>query len=69
MLWWEMESWLKTKKWGIGGKRLRTLGLDHNFWTRNPSKSSKVSKDSNCSQVSKARWSGPRPGEVGQDGL
>jgi len=23
--------------------------LDHNFWTRNPSRSSKVSNDSDCS--------------------
>ena len=26
--WWEMESW-QTKKWGIGEKRLRTLGIDY----------------------------------------
>jgi len=25
------------------------INLDHNFWTRNPSRSSKVSKDLDCS--------------------
>jgi len=31
--------------------------LDHNFWTWNPSKSSKVSKDSDCSLVSNKNFS------------
>jgi len=51
--------------------------LDHNFSTRNPSKPSKGSKDSDCSLVSKKNFSkilpsnglGPGPGEVGQGGL
>jgi len=29
------------------------MNSDHNFWTRNPSKSYKESKDSDCSLVSK----------------
>jgi len=48
------------------------ITLDHNFWTWNLSRSSKVSKDSDCSLVSNKnlseilpcnsliRWSGPR---------
>ena len=51
--------------------------MDHNFWTQNPSRSSKLSKDSDCSRVSNENFSetqpskalGPRPGEVGQCGL
>ena len=51
--------------------------LDHNFSTRNPSRPSKVSKDSDCSLDSNRNLSeklpsnglGPGPGEVGQDGL
>ena len=51
--------------------------LDHNFWTWNPSKSSKASKDSDCNLVSNKNFSkilpsnslGPGPGEVGQGGL
>ena len=51
--------------------------LHHNFWTRNPSRSSKVSKDSDCSLVSSKNFSeilppnGWRPGsgKVGQGGL
>ena len=50
------------------------INFDHNFWTRNPSRSSKLSKDSNCSLVSNKNFSEilpsngwrPRPGEVGQ---
>jgi len=53
------------------------ITLYHNFWSRNPSKSSKVSKDSDCSLVSNNIFSeilpsgslGPGPGEVGQGGL
>jgi len=53
------------------------ITLDHNFRTRNPSRSSKVSKNSDCSLVSNKNFSkllpsssfGPRPGEVGQGGL
>jgi len=50
----------------------------HNFWTWNPSRSSKVSKDSDCSLVSYKNFSKililsngwhPGPGEVGQGGL
>jgi len=56
--------------------RLGTTALDHNFWTWNPSRSSKVSKDSDCSLVSNKNFSeilpsnslGPGPGEVGQGG-
>jgi len=55
--------------------RCQRVNLDHNFWTWNPSRSSKVSKDSDCSLVSnknfskilpsnllvpRARWSWPR---------
>jgi len=51
--------------------------LDHNFWTWNPSRSSKVSKDSDCSLVSNKSFSeilsshglSPGPGEVGQGAL
>jgi len=47
------------------------------LWTRNPSRSSKVSKDSDFSLVSNKNFSeilpstglGPGPGEVGQGGL
>jgi len=53
------------------------MTLDHNFWTRNPSKSSKVSNDSDCSLVSNKNFSEippsngcrPRSGKVGQGGL
>jgi len=53
------------------------FAVDHNFWTRNPSGWSKVSKDSDCRLVSNKTFSqivpsnslGPGPGEVGQDGL
>ena len=51
--------------------------LDHNFWTWNPSRSSKVSKDSDCSLASSKNFSEilppngwrPGPGKVGQGGL
>jgi len=51
--------------------------LHHNFLTQNPSRSSKVSKDSDCSLVSSKSFSEilppngwrPRPGKVGQGGL
>jgi len=53
------------------------ITLDQNFWTGNPSRSSKVSKDSDCRLVSNKYISkilpsnslGPGPGEVGQGGL
>ena len=53
------------------------MNLYHNFWTCNPSRSSKVSKDSNCSLVSSKNFSEiqppngwcPGPGKVGQGGL
>jgi len=56
---------------------LRNTALDHNFSTRNLRKSSKVSKDSDCSLVSKKNFRkilpssglGPGAGEVGQGGL
>jgi len=37
---------LFVRQGGSSQKSLGNTGLDHNFWTRNPSKSSKVSKDS-----------------------
>jgi len=48
--------------------------LDYNFWTRKPSRSFKVSKDSDCSLVSNKNFSeilpsncvGIGPGEVGR---
>ena len=51
--------------------------IDHNFWTTKPSKSIKVSKDSNCSLVSNKNLSeilpssslGPGLGEMGQGSL
>jgi len=51
--------------------------LHHNFWTRNPSRSSKVWKDSDYSLVSSKNFSEilppngwrPGPGKVGQRGL
>ena len=51
--------------------------LHHNFWTRNPSRSSKVSKDSDCSLVSSKNFSEIlqpngwrlKPGKVGQGSL
>jgi len=51
--------------------------LDHNFWTWNLSRSSKVSKDLDCSLVSSKIFSEilppngwhPGPGKVGQGGL
>ena len=59
------------------GRSLVTPALDHNFWTWNPSRSSKVSKDLDCSLVSNKNFSkilpsnGWRPGpdEVWQGGL
>ena len=50
------------------------MNLDNNFWTRNPSRSSKVSKDLDCSLKSNKNFSEilpsngwrPGPGEVGQ---
>ena len=54
---------------------LGTSALDHIFWTLNLSRSSKVSKDSDCSLVSNKNFSeilpsnGLGPGEVGQGGL
>jgi len=33
------------------------INLDHNFWNRNPNRSSKVSKDSDCSLVSNKNFS------------
>jgi len=58
-------------------KRLKSTALDHNFWTWNLSRSSKVSKDSGCSLVSNIHFSEilpskswcPGPGKVGQGGL
>jgi len=58
-------------------KRLKSTASDHNFWTWNLSRSSKISKDWDCSLVSSKNFSeilpskglGPRPGEVGQGGL
>jgi len=51
--------------------------LDHNFWTRNPSRSSKVSKDLDCSLVSNKNFSEilpsnswrPEQVKLGQGGL
>jgi len=66
---------LVEKNNGPGYKTSKYSNLDHNFWTRNPSRSSKVSKDSDCSLESNKNstkilpsngWC-PGPGEVGQD--
>jgi len=70
-------SFVRMLKGYMVRKRLGTPALDHNFWTRNPSRSSKVSKESGCSLVSHKNFSeilpsnglGPGPGEVGQGGL
>jgi len=59
------------------GRMFVTSALDHNFSTKNPSKSSKVSKDLDCSLVSNKNFSEmllsngwrPGPGKVGQGGL
>ena len=59
------------------GRMFVTSALDHNFSTKNPSKSSKVSKDLDCSLVSNTNFSEmllsngrrPGPGKVGQGGL
>jgi len=61
----------------LGQKSLETLALDHNFWTQNPSRSSKVLKDLDCSLLFNKNFSkvlpsnglGPGPGEMGQCGL
>jgi len=53
------------------------MNLDHNFWTWNPSRSSKVSKYLDCSLVSNKNFSeilpsnslSPGPGKVGRGGL
>ena len=53
------------------------VSLDHNFWTQNPSRSSKVSKDSDCSLVTNKNLSEilpsngwcPGPRKVGQGAL
>jgi len=58
------------------GRMFVTSALDHDFWTRTHSKSSKVSKDSDCSLVSDKNFSEilpskgltTGPGEVGQGG-
>jgi len=63
--------------WPATLKRLGRHALDHNFWTQNPSRSSKVSTDSDCSLVFSKNFGevlpsnglGPGPGEVGQGGL
>jgi len=43
----KIASWATPE--GLAGHGLSITGLDHNFWTWNPSRSSKVSKDSDCS--------------------
>jgi len=43
----KIASWATPE--GLAGHSLSITGLDHNFWTWNPSRSSKVSKDSDCS--------------------
>jgi len=51
--------------------------LDHNFWTWNPSRSSNVSKESDCSLISNKNFSEKLPsnglslgpGDVDQGGL
>jgi len=54
---------------------LSTTALGHDFWTWNPSRSSKVSKDSDCSLLPNKNFSEILssnilgPGEVGQGGL
>ena len=54
---------------------LDITALDHNFWTPNPSRSSKVSKDPDCGLVPNKNFSeilpsnGLGPGEVGQGDL
>jgi len=57
--------------WVLRQKSLETPALDHNFWTRKLSRSSKVSKGSDCSLVSNQNFSeilpsnslGPGPGK------
>jgi len=69
MAWWA-ELW-------PAGHLLLTSALDHSLWTQNPSRSSKVSKDSYCNLISNKNFSeilpsnvlGPGPGEVGQGSL
>jgi len=63
--------------WPATLKRLGRPAFDHNIWTRNLSRSSKVSKESDCRLVSNKIFSeilasnglGPGPNEVGQDVL
>jgi len=61
--------------WGSISTTLRTTALDHNVWTLIPNRSSKVSKDMDCSLVSNKNISEILPsnglglGEVGQGGL
>jgi len=77
-------AFLGQKLWSKTNKLINYLisqifftNLHHNFWTRNPSRSSKVSKDSDCSLVSGKNISKilppnswrPGPGKVGQGGL
>jgi len=53
------------------------ISLDYNFWTRNPSRSSKISKDSDYNLDSSKNFSkllpsnslGSGPAEVSQGGL
>ena len=68
---------LRYWKKGHKKKNLGTSALDHTFSARNPSKSSKVSEDLDCSLVSNKNFSEilpsngwcPGPGKVGQGGL
>ena len=67
--------WYKLNK--LTNKSNIFIIFDHNFWTRNLSRSSKVSKDSDCGLVSNKNFSkilpssglGPGPGEVVQGAL
>jgi len=51
------------------GRSFETPALDHSFWTWNPSKSSKLSKDSDCSLVSYKNFSEILPSNAGMTNL
>ena len=69
--------WSKINKWINYLISQIFTNSHHNFWTWNPSRSSKVSKDSDCSLVPSKNFSKilppngwrPGPGKVGQGGL
>jgi len=71
---WSCLNASRTARNSFVGRMFVTPALDHIFSTQNPSKSSKVSKDSDCGLVSNKNFSeiipssglGAGPGEVGQ---